>query len=75
MKATQAERVLGYIEKFGSITQYEARNDLGVMRLAARISDLKKLGYPIVSETVGVRNRFEETCYVKRYSLAGGEGQ
>ena len=69
MKATQAERVLAYIEKFGSITQYEALNDLGVMRLASRISDLKKNGYPIKSEVVAVKNRFEETCYVSRYSL------
>jgi hypothetical protein len=69
MKATQAERVLAYIEKFGSITQYEALNDLGVMRLASRISDLKRNGYPIKSETIAVKNRFEETCYIKRYSL------
>lgn len=74
MKATQSERVLGYIEKFGSITQYEAMQDLGVMRLASRISDLKKLGHPITSESVPVKNRFGEVCYVKRYSL-GGEGQ
>lgn len=69
-KQTQAERVLAYIEKFGSITQYEALQDLGVMRLASRISDLKKLGYPIKGEIVTVKNRFEEDCYVKRYSLA-----
>ena len=69
-KATQAERVLEYIEKFGSITQYEALQDLGVMRLASRISDLKKLGYPIKGDIVTVKNRFEEDCYVKRYSLA-----
>lgn len=69
-KATQEERVLEYIEKHGSITQYEALFDLGVMRLASRISDLKKLGYPIKSEVVAVKNRFEEDCYVKRYSLA-----
>lgn len=70
MKATQAERVLAYIEKFGSITQYEALQDLGVMRLASRISDLKKQGYPIKSEVVAVKNRFDEDCYVSRYSLA-----
>ena len=68
-KATQAQRVLEYIEKFGSITQYEALSDLGVMRLASRISDLKKNGYPIKSEVVAVKNRFDETCYVSRYSL------
>lgn len=66
---TQAERVLAYIEKFGSITQYEAFADLGVMRLASRISELKKQGYPITSKVEPVRNRFDETCHIKRYSL------
>ena len=72
-KATQAERVLKYIEEFGSITQLEALKDLGVMRLASRISDLKKLGYPIKSDVETVKNRFGENCYIKRYSLAGGK--
>lgn len=70
-KATQAERILDYMEQFGSITQYDALKDLGVMRLASRISDLKKQGVPIKSEVVAVKNRFEEDCYVKRYSLGG----
>ena len=69
-KATQAERILDYMEQFGSITQYDALKDLGVMRLASRISDLKKQGVPIKSEVVAVKNRFEEDCYIKRYSLA-----
>lgn len=70
-KATQAQRVLDYIDTFGSITQLEALKDLGVMRLASRISDLKKQGYLIQSETITVQNRFEEDCYIKRYSLRG----
>ena len=70
-KTTQAERVLDYMEQFGSITQFEALRDLGVMRLASRISDLKKLGYPIHSKTISVKNRYEEDCYIKRYSLQG----
>lgn len=72
-KITQAQRVLQYMEDFGSITQLEALNDLGVMRLASRISDLKKLGYPIKSEIVSVKNRYGEHCNIKRYSLLGGE--
>lgn len=72
-KATQADRVLSYIEEFGSITQLEALKDLGVMRLASRISDLKKQGYPITSNVETVKNRFGENCYIKRYSLQGGE--
>lgn len=70
MKETQAVRVLKYMEDFGSITQFEALKDLGVMRLASRISDLKKMGYPIESQTEAVKNRYGENCYIKRYSLA-----
>lgn len=73
-KPTQNERILDYIEQHGSITQLEALIELGVMRLASRISDLKRLGYPIVSTNVTVKNRYEEKCRIKRYSLAkGGE--
>lgn len=68
-KPTQNERILDYIEEFGSITQLEALRDLGVMRLASRISDLRRKGYNIVSKTEAVKNRHEEICYIKRYSL------
>lgn len=69
MKRTQSQRVLDYMKTFGSITAFDAFRDLGVMRLAARISDLRKLGYAIKSETITVKNRFDEDCCVKEYSL------
>ena len=68
-KVTQAHRVLYYLDEKGSITQLEALQELGVMRLASRISDLRKKGYPIRSDVVAVKNRFGESCYIKRYSL------
>lgn len=71
-KATQGQRVLEYMERFGSITQLEALQNLGVMRLASRISDLKRQGYPILSKTEVVKNRFEENCYIKRYYIQKG---
>lgn len=70
-KATQTERVLDYMREFGSITQLDALKDLGVMRLASRISDLKKDGYIIQSKPEAVKNRYGESCYIKRYSLGG----
>ncbi len=72
-KPTQNQRILDYISEFGSITQLDALKDLGVMRLASRISDLRKQGYPIISESEPVKNRFKETCYIKRYRLAGAD--
>lgn len=68
-KPSQNERIIDYMERFGSITQYDAFLDLGVFRLASRISDLKRLGYPIASTTEKVSNRFNEKCYIKRYRL------
>lgn len=66
---TQAQRVLGYMEEHGGITQFEALKELGVMRLASRISELKKHGHSIASQTVKVENRYGEACRVKRYSI------
>lgn len=70
---TQAERVLKYIRDFGSITQLEAMKDIGVMRLASRISDLRKDGYNIEGKMEAVENRYGEKCYIKRYSEVGNE--
>lgn len=69
---TQNQRVIAYMEQFGSITQLEALRDLGIMRLASRISDLKKQGYTIESTTEAVNNRWEEKCHIKRYRLVKG---
>lgn len=68
---TQCERILVYMQEHGGITQYEALNDLGVMRLASRISDLRSNGHKISSKMVKVKNRYGETCRVKRYSMKG----
>lgn len=74
-KPTQNQRIIEYIAEFVSITQLDAPRDLGVMRLASRISDLRKNGYEIYSDTVGVKNRYGETCYIKRYRFAAEEVQ
>ena len=70
-KPSQNQRIIDYINEFGSITQFEALRDLGVMRLASRVSDLKRLGYPVESEMITVKNRYGEECRVKSYSLRG----
>lgn len=69
---TQNERILDYIEKHGSITQLEALTECSVMRLASRVSDLRRKGYPITSKMVRVKNKYGETCHVKRYSMGSG---
>lgn len=70
-RPTQNERIIAYMRDFGSITQLEALRDIGCMRLASRISDLRRLGYPIISEAVTVKNRYGEKCHIKRYRMGG----
>ena len=74
IKKTQTERILDYMRVFGSITQLEALKNLGVMRLASRISDLRRQGYKIISTTERVKNRYGETCCIKCYKL-GDSGE
>ena len=68
-KPNQNKRIIYYIEKHGGITQAEAWIHCGVMRLASRISDLRRLGHAIVSDWVEVTNQFGEKCRVKRYKF------
>lgn len=72
-KATQRELVLEYIDEFGSITPLEGMRDLGIYRLASRISEMKKMGYPVVSQWETVNTRRGTTTRIKRYSLQDGE--
>ena len=66
---TQNEMILKYIKDFGSITPLEALADLGIMRLASRISDLKMDGHKIKKETVKGKNRYGKTTHYAKYSF------
>lgn len=70
-RPTQSQRVVQYMKDFGYITQYDALRDLGVMRLASRISELRKNGVEVESEYITVRNRYNEQVQIKRYYLGG----
>lgn len=52
-KDSQCKTILKYLQEGNSITQIEASDKWKITRLAARVSDLKKRGYDIVSEKVG----------------------
>lgn len=66
---TQCEKILRHMEDYGSISSLEAVNEYGIMRLASRISDLKRMGIPIHKETVKGKNRYGEATSYARYSL------
>ena len=61
------QRVVDYINQNGSITSFQAYNDLGITRLSAAIYDLKHYGYKIDKKYITVRNRFNEKCCVAQY--------
>ena len=69
---TQNQRIIDYMHVHGSITQLEALRELGIMRLASRISDLRRNGYSIESKMVCVENRYGEKCRIKSYRMMGG---
>jgi hypothetical protein len=73
-KLRQIDRILRHLEDFGSITSLEAMKEYGIMRLASRITDLKKQGYSIISETETGKNRYDETTHWKVYRLAKNGG-
>ena len=69
-KATQCDLVLAFMAENGSITPVKALDELGCMRLASRISDLKRMGHSIRKEMVEKKNRFGDTVRFARYSIA-----
>ena len=71
---TQAERVVEYIRRFGSITRAEAMQDLGIANLPAVIDDLRhKHGKNIITEEVHALNRYKQKMTYARYKLVESE--
>lgn len=65
----QTEQILDYMRTYGAITPLEALKDCGCMRLAARISDLRKAGHNITSRKVAVIRRDGSKAFIERYRL------
>ena len=70
---TQCERILEYIDRFGSITTLEAFNDLGIARLASRVTDLKKQGVKFDKKMETRKNRYGQNVSYMRYSVIDDE--
>lgn len=66
---TQCDRILRHFQDYGSITSLEAMKEYGIMRLASRISDLRRLGYAIAVKTENGKNRYGEKTSYARYSM------
>ena len=66
---TQKEQIRNYISEFGSITPMEAFADLGITKLATRISEMRKSGEEFFIEMVTSNNRFGKPVKYARYSF------
>ena len=65
----QRELILEYITRFGSITPMQAFNDLGITKLATRISEMRRDGMEFNIEIVSSKNRFDKTVHYAKYSF------
>ena len=72
---TQVDKIIEYMNRYGSITPVQAYADLGIMRLGARIFDIenstdpKYRGIRIIHEQETSKNRLGETVTYARYRL------
>ena len=66
----QENRIVQYCKEFGSITAWQAMKELGIMRLASRICDMRSK-YQILDEWVDDLNRYGDKIRYKRYFILG----
>lgn len=68
MRERQSQRIINYIDRFGSITPMEAFTDLGITKLATRVSEMRAKGIEFKKERITAKNRFGESVSFMRYS-------
>ena len=73
-RPNQQIRVLEYLKTHRRITQFEAIKELGILRLASRIHNLRTDGYVIDRQFITVKNRFDENCRVMEYKFTNQRG-
>lgn len=67
---TQHKAIMEYIEMHGSITPMQAFSDLGITKLATRVSELIQSGHRIKKVPMLAKNRYGETVRFMRYEKA-----
>jgi hypothetical protein len=66
---SQNQKVLQHMQKWGSISSREAYECYGIMRLGARIDNLKHMGHKISAQMEQGENRYGERTRYARYRL------
>ena len=70
---TQRDAIIEYIETFGSITPLEAFADLGITKLATRISEMRRSGMRFNIEIIQTQNRYGKSVRYAKYSFSEGK--
>ena len=67
---SQNKKILALLKAGKSITALEALNEVGCLRLAARIYDLRCIGFDIVTENITIENnKTLESKTIAKYYL------
>lgn len=65
----QRDQIIDYIKRFGAITPMDAFMDLGITKLATRISELKAKGYQFDQHYIHIKNRYGKNVQYMCYRL------
>lgn len=71
---THKALILRHLNDYGSITPWEAVKEYGILRLGARVFDLRRAGWPITTTMEASTNRYGMPVRYARYSLEEGHG-
>ena len=69
---TQEEIIKEHLEKYGSITSFEAFERYGITRLSAKIYNLRHEGLSITNEPLNAINRYGKKVSFVKYTLNEG---
>lgn len=60
------QRIIDYINEFGSITTFQAFTDLGCTRLSEYIRQIRE-ERKVLDETIKAKNRYGENVWYKKF--------
>ena len=66
---TQKELIVKHLKEHGKITDLDAYRLYAIRRLGARIWDLKREGFNIISQNTKEKNRFGQTTHFATYVM------
>ena len=64
----QKERLMQHFESGRVLRRLDAWEELGIIEAPARISELRKMGYPIITKMIPVANRYGQTVNIALWS-------